>query len=70
MRVNRWGDHKDGLNDIIGPVDIGRTDNLDVSVHIAVHLSHDGGNVLIYVRGKDGLDKEHVSIALDSFHHT
>lgn len=59
-----------GLDDVFGTVDVGCAHNLYVAGLCVGHLCDDGGHILIYVGREDGLDHEHVVVALYGLHHT
>lgn len=64
--VDDGPDHENGLDDIGRPVDVGRSDDLDVAGcgHVG-DLGDEGGYVLIYVGSQDRLDHEHVRSSLN-----
>lgn len=69
VRVDKGPGVVDRLDDVVGAVEVGRTDDLDTCGLDAGELGYEGGDILIDVVTEDGLDEEDVGPAFEGLEH-
>lgn len=68
--VNKRSTRENRLDNVLGTIDVGRTDNLYIAGAVCRYIGNDSGHILIYIVGQNSLNQEYVVVTANGLQYT